>query len=62
VHWLAVLPAFQGRGLGKALMTVVCQRLRDLGHQRACLSTLIARGAALELYRQFGFRPLRAEE
>lgn len=61
VHWLAVLPAHQGLGLGKALMTFVCQRLRELGHQRAYLSTIAARVEALGLYQQFGFRPLVGE-
>jgi GNAT superfamily N-acetyltransferase len=55
VHWLAVVPEQQGRGLGKALMTVLCRRLRELGHDRAYLFTLSARVAAIRLYLGFGF-------
>jgi ribosomal protein S18 acetylase RimI-like enzyme len=58
VHWVAILPAYQGRGLAKSLMTVTCQRLRELGHARAYLSTATARLPAIKLYWQFGFRPL----
>lgn len=58
VHWVAVVPEHQGRGLGKALMTVTCCRLEELGHERAYLRTSTARGQAIQLYRRFGFVPL----
>src|SRR5258706_4583132 len=58
VHWIAIVPQYQGRGLAKPLMTAVCRRLRDLGHARACLSTSSARVKAIRLYLQFGFKPL----
>ena len=58
VHWVAIAPEYQGRGLAKPLMTAVCRRLRDLGHARACLSTSSARVKAIRLYLQFGFKPL----
>ncbi len=57
VHWIALLPEFQGRGLAKPLMSVVCHRLHDLGHERAYLTTFTARIPALKLYRHFGFTP-----
>ena len=58
VHWVAIVPEQQGRGLGKALMAIVCQRLRELGHTRAYLTTSTARLPAINLYRHFGFTPL----
>jgi len=57
VHWIALLPEFQGQGLAKPLMSVVCRRLQELGHERAYLTTSTARVPALKLYRQFGFVP-----
>ena len=57
VHWVAIVPAMQGRGLSKPLMSVVCERLRALGHDRAYLTTSTARIPAINLYLQFGFAP-----
>ncbi|MCD6291766.1 MAG: GNAT family N-acetyltransferase [Anaerolineae bacterium] len=63
VHWVAIVPEMQGRGLGKVLMTTVCKRLRALGHDRAYLVTSTARIPAINLYLQFGFMPhIRSEE
>jgi GNAT superfamily N-acetyltransferase len=58
VHWMAILPEFQGRGLGKALLTAICRRLRELGHEQAYLHTSAARLPALKLYLSFGFEPM----
>ena len=55
VHWVAVTPDYQGRGLARPLLTAVCRRLQDLGHDRAYLTTSAARVAAIKLYRRFGF-------
>lgn len=55
VHWVAIVPRYQGRGLAKPLMTAVCRRLRELGHERAYLTTATARIPAIGLYKQFGF-------
>jgi GNAT superfamily N-acetyltransferase len=57
VHWVAIVPEMQGQGLAKPLMTVVCQRLRKLGHERACLTTAPERIPAVNLYLKFGFVP-----
>ena len=57
VHYVAMVPEYQGRGLSKPLMTVICRRLHEFGHQRAYLATSNSRPAAIQLYRQFGFRP-----
>ena len=57
VHWVAIIPRMQGKGLSKPLMTAVCQRMRELGHGQAYLSTSTARIPAINLYLKFGFVP-----
>lgn len=57
VHWLAILPAWQGRGLGKLLLSAALQRLREFGHTRAYLTTETVRLVAIQLYLRFGFTP-----
>ncbi len=57
IHWVAIVPEHQGRGLAKPLMSIVCERLWDLGHRSAFLTSSTARLAAINLYLRFGFRP-----
>lgn len=57
VHWVAIHPSHQGRGLAKPLLSHVCLALRDLGHESAFLTTSTARVAAIGLYLGFGFVP-----
>src|SRR5689334_4395160 len=57
VHWVAVLPEMQGQGLAKPLMSIVCNRLKELGHKQAYLTTSMARIPAINLYLKFGFVP-----
>jgi GNAT superfamily N-acetyltransferase len=58
LHWVAVVPRYQGKGLSKPLLSIVCERMRELGHTRAMLATSTARPAAVNLYLHFGFRPM----
>ena len=61
VHWVAVRPAWQGRGLGKAGLAFALERLARW-HGRALLHTSTQRLPAVALYLDFGFRPdLRPE-
>lgn len=53
---IAVLPAHQGRGLGKAIMASLMAQLRTSALPGAYVS-LIADGQAHRLYAQFGFAP-----
>ena len=57
VHWVAIVPERQGRGLSKPLLSRACFRLRELGHERAYLSTQTVRIPAINLYLKFGFVP-----
>ena len=57
VHWLAVIPEQQGRGLGKILLSICLRRLRELEYRSAYLKTWPTRLAAINLYLQFGFVP-----
>jgi GNAT superfamily N-acetyltransferase len=58
VHWVAIVPQYQGHGLSRPLLSAVCERLREAGHERAYLTTSSARLAAIRLYLRFGFKPL----
>ena len=57
IHWLAILPEHQGRGLSKPMLTVAMNRLCGLGHRRALLRTATHRIPALKVYLDFGFVP-----
>lgn len=57
VHWVAIVPQHQGKGLAKPLLAAVCNRLLELGHDRAYLVTSTARLPAIRLYLKFGFEP-----
>ncbi len=53
---IAVEPAHQGRGLGKAIMGAIVGHLRQTAPVGAHVS-LLADGDAQRLYAQFGFKP-----
>ena len=57
LHWVAIIPEKQRQGLGKPLMTIICNQLKKLGHEKAYLTTLPLRITAINLYRKFGFIP-----
>lgn len=62
VHWVAVSPAHQRRGLGSYLTETVCSRLRALGATSAYLTTSSNNVGAIQLYLRLGFRPAAACE
>ncbi|MGI4733260.1 MAG: GNAT family N-acetyltransferase [Janthinobacterium lividum] len=53
---IAVAPEHQGRGLGKAIVAALMDRLRAIAPAEAYVS-LIADGEAHRLYAQYGFAP-----
>jgi len=57
IHWVAIEPPWQGRGLSKPMLAAACRRLRDLGHSRGVLTTQTVRPRAVGLYLRFGFVP-----
>lgn len=56
VHWIATRKAYQGRGIGKAMMTQVLTSLARW-HDKAILETQSYRLAAIRMYLDFGFEP-----
>jgi len=63
VHWVAIVPSHQGRGLGKPLLGACLRRLRELGYEGAYLTTSPPRVAAINLYLRCGFVPdVQSEE
>lgn len=55
IHWLAVIPDFQGQGLGKVLLSQTIRILKTLGYNKAYLETDSRRKNALFLYEKMGF-------
>jgi ribosomal protein S18 acetylase RimI-like enzyme len=60
IRMLAVLPSFQGRGIGEALVRACLDRARAEGQERVYLHTTGWMETAQRLYRRLGF--VRAPE
>jgi len=54
LHWLAIRPAHQGKGLAKAATALVTRRFKN-EFCRAYLSTQSKRAAAIRIYERFGY-------
>ena len=63
VHWVAVRPVWQGKGLGRLLVTKALE-LMTRWHEKAYLTTQTTSWIAIRLYLDMGFRPFitKAEE
>ena len=59
---MAVSPAHQGHGTGRALVTAAIERARALGATRIELESNQRLAAAVHLYEAHGFRHLTADE
>ena len=55
LHWLAVMPEYQRRGLGKALALCVLRYHKEHGKTSVILKTEAYRDAAIKLYKDIGF-------
>jgi GNAT superfamily N-acetyltransferase len=63
IHWVAIVPDCQGKGLAKPMMTAAMNRFKELGHTRVYLGTQTTRIPAIQLYLKFGFDPdIRTDE
>jgi len=61
VHWFAIVPEHQGRGLGKPLLAEALRRMRAVGHRRAMVGTQLVRLPAIKTYLDLGFVPEDAD-
>ena len=56
IHWIAIRPAYQGLGLGKAALAFALHTLAEY-HTRCCLGTQSRRLVAIKMYLDYGFEP-----
>jgi len=61
LHWIAIKEKYQGRGIGKPLVSRAIQLLSAF-HERAYLTTQTTSYKAVKLYLDFGFRPYIIDE
>ena len=58
LHWVAIVPEYQGKGLAAPLVSRVMSIFPDLGCSRAFLLTNAVRITAISLYLKLGFNPV----
>ena len=58
VHWLAVLPGYRRRGIGRLLLETLHWACWDAGHREIYLETHVAWAGAARLYTSLGYRPV----
>ena len=54
LHWVAIVPEHQGKGLAKSLLAVVMRRIAE-DHAEVYLTTQTSSWRAVGMYRAFGF-------
>lgn len=56
IHWVAIRPDYQGKGLGKSITCITLDRLKQ-SHKKAYLTTQTTSYIAVNIYLEFGFEP-----
>lgn len=57
LHWVSIIPEFQGKGLARPLVTKALQIMEEK-HQKAYLTTRPRSFKGIKLYLDYGFKPL----
>jgi ribosomal protein S18 acetylase RimI-like enzyme len=55
---ISVMPEYQGLGIGRKMIEIVFDRLREAGYRTASLAVSADNGKAVKLYESCGFEPL----
>ncbi|MGI6562487.1 MAG: GNAT family N-acetyltransferase [Clostridia bacterium] len=61
IHWVAIKPEYQGRGLAKPMLSYALSVLAQY-HDRAYLTTQTVSWKAVNMYLSFGFRPVKRSD
>ncbi len=62
IDWLAVRKEYQGRGLARPLISLVCSLAQNLGYDKVLLHTQTHTWIAAKLYLDMGFMPFNMQE
>jgi ribosomal protein S18 acetylase RimI-like enzyme len=62
IYGFAVEPALQGRGIGRAVLTMLCAQVRREGSREVTLEVAVDNDRALGLYTAVGFEPRATED
>lgn len=62
LHWVAIRPEEQGKGLSKPLVSRILSMLQQMGYPYACVPTQTTTWLAVKVYMDCGFLPLPNEE
>lgn len=57
IHWVSIIPEYQGKGLSKPLLTAAMKLLAKY-HSKAYLTSQTTSYKALNMYLQYGFEPV----
>jgi len=61
IHWVGIVPEYQGRGLSKPLLGEAMEILAAF-HDAAYLTSQTTSWQAVNMYLNFGFRPVRLDD